>query len=70
MKRDQQKEYIIGDRLLGFGGDTILGVDLPQMGGFHTLVSFWTLRGETILYGMILLLLSGAVGALLTMALN
>jgi len=64
MTQGQQLEYIIGDRLLGFGGDTILGVDLPG-GGFHTLASFWTLRGETILYGTILALLSGCVGALL-----
>lgn len=50
MPQGQHREYIIGDRLLGFGGDTILGIDLPS-GGFHTLVSFWALRGETILYG-------------------
>jgi len=66
MTQGQQQHYTIGDRLLGFGGDTILGVDLPG-GGFHTLVSFWTLRGETVLYGVILSLLSGAVGALLTL---
>lgn len=66
MTQGQRQEYIIGDRLLGFGGDTILGVDLPG-GGFHTLVSFWTLRGETVLYGVILVLLSGVVGALLTL---
>ena len=47
------KEYIIGDRMLGFGGDTILGVDLPS-GGFHTLMGFWTLRWETVFYGIIL----------------
>lgn len=65
MKKGERNEYMIGDRLLGYGGDTILGVDLPS-GGFHTLVSFWTLRGETILYGVLLSLLSGFVGALFT----
>ena len=66
MTQGQRQDYIIGDRLLGFGGDTILGVDLPS-GGFHTLVSFWALRGEAVLYGVILSLLSGVVGALLTL---
>jgi hypothetical protein len=64
-----QTGHTIGDRLLGFGGDTILGVDMPS-GGFHTLVSFWTLRGETVLYGIILSLLSGVAGALLTLLFN
>jgi len=66
MTQGQQQQYIIGDRLLGFGGDTVLGVDLPS-GGFHTLVSFWTLRGETVLYGLVLSLVSAMVGALLTL---
>lgn len=66
MTQGQHQEYVVGDRLLGFGGDAILGVALPS-GGFHTLVSFWTLRGETVLYGVTLSLLSGAVGALLTL---
>jgi hypothetical protein len=69
MTQGQRQEYTIGDRLLGFGGDTILGVDMPS-GGFHTLVSFWTLRGETVLYGIILSLLSGVAGALLTLLFN
>ncbi len=66
MAQGQHQEYEIGDRLLGFGGDTILGVDLPS-GGFHTLVSFWTLRGETVLYGLILSLFSALAAALLTL---
>jgi len=69
MTQGQQQEYIIGDRLLGFGGDTILGVYLPG-GGFHTLVSFWALRGETVLYGVVLALLSGIAGALIALLLN
>ena len=69
MTQRERQEYIVGDRLLGYGGDTILGADVPS-GGFHTLVSFWTLRGETVLYGVILALLSGAVGALLTFVLT
>jgi hypothetical protein len=69
MTQGQQQTYIIGGRLLGFGGDTILGVDLPS-GEFHTLVSFWTLRGETILYGAILAVLSGIVGALFALLIN
>ena len=69
MTQGQQQEYIVGDRLLGFGGDTILGVYLPG-GGFHTLVSFWTLRGETVLYGVALALLSAIVGALFAVLLS
>lgn len=68
MQKGEQKEYIIGDRLLGIGGDAILGVRIPTKttGHFHTLVSFWVLRGETVLFGAILALLSGGVGALAT----
>ena len=70
MRKGQKKKFIIGDRLLGFGGDTILAVNLPNGGEFHTLVSFWTLRGETVLYGLILSILSALVGALFVVAIN
>lgn len=69
MTQGDRHEYIIGQRLLGFGGDTILGVKLPS-GGFHALVSFWTIRGETLMYGALLAVLSGIVGALFTLLLN
>ncbi len=70
MTKGQQQEYIIGDRLLGFGGDTILAVYLPNNIEFHTLVSFWTLRGETVLYGAVLALLAAIAGALFTLLLS
>ena len=66
MTQGQSDEYVIGDRLLGFGGDTILGVKTPN-GDFHTLVSFWTLRGETVMYGVVVALLSAVAGALFTL---
>ena len=69
MVKGESREYIIGDRLLGFGGDTILGVKMPN-GGFHTLVSFWTLRGETLMYGALLALISGIAGALFALLIN
>ncbi|MCK4362048.1 MAG: hypothetical protein KAW13_02060 [Dehalococcoidia bacterium] len=50
---DPPWEKEIGDRMLGFGGDTILGVEMPS-GGFHTLMAFWTIREETVLYGLLL----------------
>jgi hypothetical protein len=66
LTRGESREYKIGGLLLGFGGDTILGVTIPD-GGWHTLVSFWTLRGETVMYGIVLALLSGFAGALLAL---
>ena len=69
MIQGENHRYTIGDRLLGFGGDTILGVKIPN-GGFHTLVSFWTLRGETVMYGAVLALLSGIAGALFALLIN
>jgi len=65
MTLGKQESHLIGDRLLGYGGDTILGVDAPR-GTFQALLSFWSLRGETVLYGAVLSLLSALVGAGLT----
>jgi len=69
MTMGDKHDYILGDRLLAFGGDTVLAVKLSN-GGFHTLVSFWTLRAETALWAIILAVLSGFVGALFILLLN
>lgn len=70
MTQGTSEEYIIGDRLLGFGGDTILGIYFPGSNNFHTLISFWTVRNEDIfialLTGILVALPAAIIGALLT----
>lgn len=69
MSYGERQQYTIGDCLLGFGGDTILGLLLPDK-SYSTLLSFWTLRGEVIMYGAVLALLAGLAGALLSRVLD
>ena len=81
MVKIEVREYIIGDRLLGFGGDTILGIYASDVGGshpgeprydlgFHTLISFWAIRDEDIFTRLAVAIPSGLIGALITLALT
>jgi hypothetical protein len=68
MKQGECTEITIGGRLLGYGGDAVLGVNIPpQQFSYETLISFWILRGETILYALFLSLFSAIMGGLITL---
>ncbi len=68
LQQGHAAEFMIGKRLLGFGGDTVLGIRMPQSNNhYETLMSFWVIRTETIFYGLSLALFSGIMGALITL---
>jgi hypothetical protein len=61
-KGDKPKEYRVGDRLLGFTGDTILGLRIPeQQRGFHTLYGFRVVAVEELVIAFLITALAGIV---------
>lgn len=51
---DEERELVIGDKLLGFTGDTYVGIVLPPSENYQTLYSFRTVAQEDFtLYAVI-----------------
>lgn len=63
---DKPKDYKAGDRLLGFTGDTILGLKKPKELSFHTLCGFKTVAIEELVIRFLIAVIAGAVIGLLT----